>query len=81
MIKFALFGGLFGISLPHALFFLGIKHVDVGIAAAMISGIPNPSLYFVVDIENGNVQSAAIFWSGDCYARGRSNLFSRYLSG
>ena len=40
MIKFALFGGLFGISLPHALFFMGVKHVDVGIAAAMISGIP-----------------------------------------
>jgi drug/metabolite transporter (DMT)-like permease len=40
MIKFSIIGGLIGIAFPHIIFFIGIKSVDVGIASAMISGIP-----------------------------------------
>ena len=40
VIKFSLIGGCVGITIPHIIFFNGIKTVDVGIASAMISGIP-----------------------------------------
>lgn len=40
MIKFSIIGGFIGIAFPHIIFFIGIKNVDVGIASAMISGIP-----------------------------------------
>ncbi len=38
--KFSIIGGFVGIAFPHIIFFIGIKSVDVGIASAMISGIP-----------------------------------------
>ena len=40
VVWFSLIGGLVGITIPHIVFFNGIKSVDVGIASAMISGIP-----------------------------------------
>ena len=40
VIRFSLIGGFVGITIPHIIFFNGIKTVDVGIASAMISGIP-----------------------------------------
>tara|TARA_B100000989_G_scaffold134897_1_gene100235 strand:+ start:101 stop:1051 length:951 start_codon:yes stop_codon:yes gene_type:complete len=40
VIRFSLVGGFIGITIPHIIFFNGIKTVDVGIASAMISGIP-----------------------------------------
>ena len=40
VIRFSLIGGFVGITVPHIIFFNGIKTVDVGIASAMISGIP-----------------------------------------
>ena len=40
LIKFSIIGGFVGIAFPHIIFFIGIKSVDVGIASAMISGIP-----------------------------------------
>ena len=38
--RFSLIGGFVGITIPHIIFFNGIKSVDVGIASAMISGVP-----------------------------------------
>jgi drug/metabolite transporter (DMT)-like permease len=40
ILKFSIVGGFIGIALPHVIFFNGIKSVDVGVASAMISGIP-----------------------------------------
>ena len=40
VIRFSLIGGFIGITVPHIIFFNGIRTVDVGIASAMISGIP-----------------------------------------
>ena len=40
VIRFSLIGGFVGITIPHIIFFNGIKTVDVGIASALISGIP-----------------------------------------
>ncbi len=40
VIRFSLIGGFVGITIPHIIFFNGIKTVDVGIASAMVSGIP-----------------------------------------
>lgn len=40
VIRFSLIGGFVGITIPHIIFFNGIRTVDVGIASAMISGIP-----------------------------------------
>ncbi len=37
---FSLIGGFIGITIPHIIFFKGVTSVDVGIASAMISGIP-----------------------------------------
>ena len=39
VIRFSLIGGFIGITVPHIIFFNGIRTVDVGIASAMISGI------------------------------------------
>jgi drug/metabolite transporter (DMT)-like permease len=40
VVWFSLIGGFVGITIPHIIFFTGIKSVDVGIASAMISGVP-----------------------------------------
>ena len=40
VVWFSLIGGVVGITIPHIIFFNGIKSVDVGIASAMISGVP-----------------------------------------
>jgi len=40
VVWFSLIGGVVGITIPHIIFFNGIKTVDVGIASAMISGVP-----------------------------------------
>ena len=40
VIRFSLIGGFVGITIPHIIFFNGIKTVDIGIASALISGIP-----------------------------------------
>jgi drug/metabolite transporter (DMT)-like permease len=40
VVWFSLIGGVVGITIPHIIFFTGIKSVDVGIASAMISGVP-----------------------------------------
>ena len=40
LIRFSLIGGFVGITVPHIIFFNGIKTVDIGIASALISGIP-----------------------------------------
>jgi drug/metabolite transporter (DMT)-like permease len=39
-VRFSLIGGFVGITIPHIIFFNGIRSVDVGIASAMISGVP-----------------------------------------
>ena len=40
VVWFSLIGGVVGITIPHIIFFNGIKSVEVGIASAMISGVP-----------------------------------------
>ncbi len=40
VVRFSLIGGFVGITIPHIIFFNGIQSVDVGIASAMISGVP-----------------------------------------
>lgn len=40
VLRFSLIGGFVGIAIPHIIFFNGIRSVDVGIASAMISGVP-----------------------------------------
>ena len=40
VVRFSLIGGFLGIAIPHIIFFNGIQSVDVGIASAMISGVP-----------------------------------------